>query len=197
MWNYQSMIMFEMRWSWEQTPLPAVHPSCRSTSTPACSCYCCSGVIYGAACAAFPATPAKQSEDLHVQACLTPGESLAEEPGYVGMWREYLREKGERVERGRLSEQRQKAERRDVRLGRGRGNRERKAQLLSYEVEINLVNRHILQPSLNQLTHQLSWKNSSGLLYPYSLKDNISATWMRCTVGLRTCSVDYAWHTWL
>lgn len=55
------------------------------------------------------------------------------------------------VEQGKLSEQRDKAERREVKLGRGQGNRERKTQLLSYEVKINLINRHIQRPPLNQL----------------------------------------------
>lgn len=74
------------------------------------------------------------------------------------------------AEQEKLSEQRGKAERKEVRLGSGQGNRESKTQLLSYEVKINLINRHIQQPPLNQLTHYLSQKNNAGLLYAIQLE---------------------------
>lgn len=84
--------------------------------------------------------------------------------------REYLREKGEIVEKGKLTEHSNKAERKKVKLGRVQGNRERKTQLLGYEVKISLINRHIQQPLLNQLIRKLSQKKSFGLLYAKQLE---------------------------
>lgn len=46
-----------------------------------------------------------------------------------------------------------KAEQREIKLGQGQRKRERKTQLLSYEVKVSLINTHIQQPPLNQLTH--------------------------------------------
>lgn len=123
MGKYQSMVMLEMHWGWgKQTPWPSLQPRGGSTKYDRLQLLLwIRGYRHSCSYSLLPTL-----QFIRRFACsglFDPGESLVEEPGYVGMQRESTSEEKEKVKQGEFPEQGGKAERWEVKSGRGIGNR--------------------------------------------------------------------------